>query len=455
MGVFRIYPSADTWITDAHPERSTSVRATGSNHGRSPSLNVFARKGDITSGSIEKARTLMQFSLTELSGLVFDQGLIPSGSTYYFKLHNMQHADTVPTSYDIDVLPLSRSWDEGTGIDDDEHLDLGYASWKDATANGPWTVTGSDYLTTMSASQHFDQGTEDLEVDVTQIVNEWLTGSTIANNGVVVKLSDTDETNSINNYRKAFHGRETLYIDRMPYLEARWSNVVKDHRHNFAYDNNNTLVFYNFVRGELQTLTNVSVQVKDHIADPQYSQSFGAAEISTGIFTASVYIDSSGSYSGSLFYDIWTANGATKITGSFQPLLLTGSAEDVNDQLVLNVKNLKRVYRTNEQARLVVNARKKDFFTHRGTLSTSSLDPEIECLEKLYYSVINDETGEVVIPFGTGSLAYTQTSYNRTGNYFDLWMRTFVPGFKYRLLFLADVNNDVSVIDNEFTFKVV
>ncbi len=454
MGVFRLYPSADTWITDAHPERSTAIRATGSNHGRSPSLNVFARKGDISSASLELARTLVEFSLSELSGLIFTQGTIPSGSSYYLRMFNMQHADTVPTSYDLTVYPISKSWDEGVGIDDDEHLDLGYASWNDAAALTAWTTTGSDYITTMSASQHFDLGTEDLQVDVTQIVNEWLTGSDTANNGFLLKLSDVDETGSINNYRKAFHGRETLFIDRMPYLEARWSDILKDNRHNFAFDNNNSLVLYNFVRGELTTLSSVNVQVKDDIADPQYSQSFAAAEVSTGIFTASVYLNSTGSYSGSLFYDIWTAAGSTKITGSFQPLLLTGSAEDINDQFILNVKNLKRVYDTSEQARLVVNVRKKDFVTHMGAISTASLNPEIECIEKMYYGVINDETGEGVIPFGTGSLPYTQLSYNRTGNYFDLWMRSFVPGFKYRLLFLLDINNEINIIDNDFTFKV-
>ena len=73
----------------------------------------------------------------------------------------------------------------------------------------------------------------------------------------------------------------------------------------------------------------------------------------------------------------------------------------------------------------------------------------------MYYSVLNDETGEVVIPFGTGSLPYTQLSYDASGNYFDLRMGTFVPGFKYRLLFLLDINNDEQIIDDDFTFKVV
>ena len=45
-------------------------------------------------------------------------------------------------------------------------------------------------------------------------------------------------------------------------------DVLKDHRHNFGYDRANTLGLYNWVRGELETLSSVTVQVKDHISDP-------------------------------------------------------------------------------------------------------------------------------------------------------------------------------------------
>jgi len=101
-----------------------------------------------------------------------------------------------------------------------------------------------------------------------------------------------------------------------------------------------------------------------------------------------------------------------------------------------------------------VNVRKRDFVTHVGVISTGSADIEKECVEKMYFSVINETTGENVIAFGTGSVPYTQLSYNKSGNYFDLWMRSFVPGFTYRLLFLLDINNDKQVVDDGFIFKV-
>lgn len=805
MGVFRIFPEKDTWITDERPDNSfsTSIRASGSNHGRSPALNVFARKGEIVSGSAELARSLLQFSVTELSGLIFVDKLIPSASvSYHLKMFDQRHEDTVPSSYNLEVFPVSIPWDEGNGIDDDNHADLGFASWKDATTTQPWCVTGSDYLsdtnfrnvlvhdagspshladpkadasgnfyvtsdlddvwttykssdrgcswtaidtpfdpgrgkaldvgpggelyaagqsvagvsgtirrshvssstiwdtvdlfhtgtsspysaiaidpsngdrvyaigrgsgilfirrttdggstwatvqstasisspdalavapngdvyygsntyvsggrsfavgksvdngdtwnivdshqepggetgnsfvrslyiedsntiyaggfaatgslfkdvvrksvdagatwntiftgsttapqsfhaqvmgitkvkdtlylsrtrsssldgnyaqvlksddesiyTTVfeltssrgndltsfngdllwvdlpnplsnlnfagfygSGSQHFDRGDEDLEIDVTRIVADWLSGSIgqggNPNNGVVVKHVDLEETGSANFYRKSFHSRESLFVDKLPYIEARWENIVKDNRPNFGFDLTGSLNFYNFVRGELTTLTGpVTASIKDSVTgDETFSTSVTAVEVSPGVFTASFAIPS-GSHSGT-FYDIWEDGSTLLTSGTFLPTLITGSLFDLNDTYVVAPRGLKRVYRESEKARITVNVRKKNFVTHFGVVATASLTPQTEFIEKMYYSVLNDETGEVVIPFGTGSVPYTQLSYNASGNYFDLWMRTFVPGFKYRLLFLLDINNDEQVIDDDFTFKV-
>ena len=213
MGFFRIFPSKDNWLTDAHPaDNTSSTIGTGSNHGRSPSLNVFARKADINTSSIELARSLVQFDITELSGKVFDEGLIPTSSiSYKFKMFNMLHADTVPESYDLFVFPVSQSWDEGSGIDDDNFRDFGFANWLSASSTTAWTITGSDFLATGfgSGSQRFDRLDEglDLEVDITEVVGNWLSSSAgnggLTNNGLVVKLGGSEETNAINYYRKA------------------------------------------------------------------------------------------------------------------------------------------------------------------------------------------------------------------------------------------------------------
>jgi hypothetical protein len=457
MGFFRILPSKDTWITDAHPEDTVTVRATGSNHGRSPSLYVFARKGDINSSSIELARTMLQFDLTELSGKIYDEGVVPSSSvSYILKMSDMKHEYTVPSSYDLFVYPLSRSWDEGNGIDDNFYRDGGYASWMSASSTEAWTTSGSDFITDQgSGSQRFDHGDEDLEVDITDVVVNWLTG-TFANNGLLVKMGDTEESNAVDYFTKKFHGWESKYVDKIPYIEARWDDVLKDNRNNFAFDVENTLVMYNLVRGELTSPAGVaSVTITN---GDSYSHTFNAGEVSTGILTASVTISSTGSYSSSSFSDIWVGASTPQLTSSFVPAYVSASHVDPYDEFVVDVANLKGVYYAAEEARLIVNVKKRDWVTHVGLLSSGSddLGREREYIEKMYYSIVNDETGETIVPFGTGSIPFTQLSYNGDGNYFNLCMNGFIPGFKYRLLFLIDINRfDKKIVDDDFTFKVI
>jgi len=460
MGFYRVYPIKDAWITNKSIDGTVANLATGSNHGTSPALNVFAAKDEIQSGSAELGRSLIQFDMTELSGKIFLDKVIPSSSvSYVMKMFDMKHGDTVPTSYDLFAFPLSRSWDEGTGIDDDDFEDGGYANWMSASSIASWVVTGSDFLSSGygSASQHFDAGQEDLEMNVTSMVNAWLTGG-LSSNGVVLKLGTTEESNGVDYYVKRLHGRESKIVDKIPYIEARWSDVLKDNRGNFGFNVENKLVMYNFIRGELTIVQEpVTVRIQDHLigVSASFSQTFQAFQIASGVLTSSIFISNTASFSAS-FYDIWFSGSRVYLTGAFKPLALTASAADQYDEFTLAVTNLKRVYDVGEEARLKVNVRKRDYKTHRGTVATASLNTEREYIEKMYYSVVNDETGEVVVPFGTGTVPYTQLSYDGNGNYFNIWMRNFVPGFKYRLKFLIDINqNDKKVVEEDFTFKVV
>jgi len=463
MGFYRIFPTKDTWITERIISNDVAVTATGSNHGRSPGLNVFAFEPAIQSGSVDLARTLLQFGVAELSGKIYEDLIIPSSSvSYVLKMFDVKHEDSVPESYDLFVYPLSQSWDEGSGIDDDNDRDTGVANWEQATSTTDWTLTGSDFLTTEfgSGSQHFDQGQEDLEVDITDIVVNWLTG-TLEENGVVVKLGGTEESGTTDYFRKVFHGRETKFIDKMPYIEARWSDVQKDNRGNFAINQSSNLYLYNFVRGELVDLTEpITARVQDHsdVVSASFSSSITATKVETGIYSASFTVAPAAFPFSSSWRDVWFSGATGYMTGTFTALPITGSQIDPYDEFDVSLTNLKRVYGASEEARLIVSVRKRDFVTHVGSIVSASLGlvEEREYIEKMYYSIENDETGEMVVPYGTGSVPHTQLSYNGDGNYFNLFMQSFVPGFKYRLKFLIDINRfDKKIVDDGFTFKVV
>jgi hypothetical protein len=462
MGFFRIYPSKDAWISNFINDGYPTTYASGSNFGKSPLLRVGAIKDHIVTGSVEWARSLVQFDITALSGKIFVDRTIPSSSvTYKLKMFNYVHDTTVPSSYELFVYPLSRSWTEGNGVDDDTYKDIGYCNWFNATSTQAWTLSGSDYLSASygSGSQLFDEGTEDLEVTITQIVNNWLTSSIgqaggLPNNGLVVKLGDTEENNGVDYYIKAFHGRESKYVDRLPYIEARWDDSIRDNRGNFAFNQSNTLYMYNVVRGELTAVTEpVSVRIQDNLTSlsGNYSNTFNAGQISTGIVTASINIVNTASFSGT-FYDIWYSGSYAYMTGTLYPLILTGTQADQYLNYSVST-NLKQIYREDEEVRVKVDVRKKNYTTH--VLHSASARIDREYIDKMYYSIVNDHTGEVIVPFGTGSVEYTKLSYDGNGNFFNLFMRNFVPGFVYRIIFLIDVNKDKKIIDEDFLFKVV
>jgi len=456
MGFYRIFPEKDSYITNRSYD--TLNESSGSNHGESPALNVFSFIVENFTGSISLARSMVQFGLSELSGKIYEDLSIPSSSvTYKLRMFDMKHADTLPSSYDLFVYPLSRSWDEGNGIDDDEGLDTGAVNWLQPVSTSEWTLTGSDYLTNHgSGSQHFDRGDEDLEVDITDVVVSWLTSS-LNNNGFLIKLGDTEE--ALDGYfRKVFHGRESKYIDRIPFIEARWDSVQKDHRDNFAFGTSSNLYLYNLVRGELTSLTEpVIARIQDSLGSSSYVSELTASVASVGVYTASFTVPIASTYLSATWVDVWSSGSTTYMSGTFTPLRLTGSQFDPYDEFDVSVVNLNRVYREAETARLIVDVRKRDYITHVGPISSASLDTSSrEHIEKMYYSVVNDDSGETVIPFGTGSIPYTQLSYGEMGNYFNIEMSSFVPGYKYRLLFLIDINKyDKKIIDSDSVFKVV
>ena len=129
MGIKRYTANADNTITNAFKSNLTT-RATGSNMGLSDSLEVFRIYGQESSGSSELSRVLVNFPVTGTVSIKTDRtnGIIPeSGSvSFYLRMFNAKHPFTLPRNYNMIVAAVSRSWNEGTGLDMDEYTDQTY-----------------------------------------------------------------------------------------------------------------------------------------------------------------------------------------------------------------------------------------------------------------------------------------------------------------------------------------
>ena len=370
---------------------------------------------------------------------------------------------TLPTSFDIEVSPLSQSWDEGRGIDTENWADKGVANWDKASTSVWWTTLGADFLTTPTASYHFDTGgwggggggLEDVEVDVSEIVGAWLTGG-LPNYGFMVKLTTTEEDDSNDYFKKKFHGRATHFPDKRPTVEMQWDDSIKDDRGVFLFDYSSSLYLYNKKRGELQDITGIGtgndvLTVK--IADLSGTIATVSASHTgqTGIYSASIVL-ATGSHSGSSFSDKWSFAGASYMTGSFTPGNDGASTSNVQEQYTVKVMNLKQEYELSEVVRWNLFVKTRNY--NPAVVQTGSLVLRNTIIEKGYYRIDNALNGRHVIQLGTGSTETTRLSYDENGNYFNFYLSTLSPNEVYKLVFFFDVDGQLQKVDNNIRFKV-
>ena len=142
------------------------------------------------------------------------------------------------------------------------------------------------------------------------------------------------------------------------------------------------------------------------------------------------------------------------VTGSLSAL----SSTELED-LVVYMKGLRPEYKENSKAkfRLVGRTRfpEKTFSTTPSNLTVKYLPSGSTSGDGAFYSIVDAETDDVVVPFGSGS----KVSCDSTGNYFNVWMNGYQPERYYTLQYkivsgsgTADETN--TFIDEGFTFKV-
>lgn len=232
------------------------------------------------------------------------------------------------TSFDLELKPIYETWDEGTGYDfeattscmDEEALVHGNSNWIHRTTANHWVNDGAlpTGTTETLATQHFDKGNEDLEMDITDFVNSVLTGDTYE--GFCLKYENYFETiEELPIPAKkvvAFFTRHTNTFFE-PFIETEYNDLVQDDRKNFILDWPNNLVLYATSHGELFNLDAIPVCTVGGIAQT-------VTQISKGIYSASVTL-SSATYSDYVMYhDVWsgiTVNSVAQpnVTMSFTP----------------------------------------------------------------------------------------------------------------------------------------
>ena len=515
MAIKRYVANADNTITNAFDASLlNSNRATGSNMGRSDVLEVFSIYGQ-TSGSQsdefagesqELSRVILNFPVSEITTDRTNGKIPASGSvSWYLRMFNAEHGESLPRDYSMVVQAVSRSWQEGDGLDMDNYSDktrgLSGSCWVTASEGTAWTSPGGDYHATPVYTVSFgDKGTENLEVDISDVVEQWVAG-TKGSYGVGVRLSSSFEayfssstgadTGSIlhnpngaqrSYFTKKFFARESEFFFKRPLLEARWNDTKKDNRGDFYYssslapaeENLNTLYLYNYIRGRLVNIPAVgtgAILLSLYSGSGDDSEPSGSklylpaggglatagdinvtgAYVSTGIYSASFAVTAAATPLSTL-YDVWHSGGVEFNTGSITPLTFDALEANTTDRYVVNIKNIKKSYSTFDTGRFRLFVRKKNWSPTMYTVANATAQTLI--IPSASYKVVRIADNQEVIGYGTGSSEnHTQLSYDTQGNYFNLDMSMLQPGYMYgiKLAFYNDAAGDY--IEQKHTFK--
>ena len=339
------------------------------------------------------------------------------------KLFNAEHSQTTPNNFSISIHPVSLNWSEGNGLDMENYSDLGSSNWLSPSVGNTWTSPGSDYENQFVKTASFDTGIEDLNVDVTDVVEAWIDGS-LQNYGFLIKLSDSDEDGSQKTsfYTKRFFGRNSEFQLKRPVIEAQQSKVITDDRGNLfkssdlatEEQNLNYIYFYNKINGELTDIPNTGsalvvqlvpapdsdpVDVSGPAVDNNY---ITASRFSKGVYEAKF------SYSGdeTKLQDVWQIKVGDQYNQiSIGPQMSVRQREhstNENRKFLLNITNLKKSYNKNEVETFRVFTKEKNLSANVYTKATGT--PTVSNIENLYYKIVRVSDNFEVVSYSTSKL---------------------------------------------------
>jgi len=472
MAIKKYVASADTTITNAFRSNLT-IRGTGSNAGLADTMEIFSIFAQASSSSIELSRLLVQFPVNDI---ISDRNgeLLPSAGSVNFvlNLYNAEHGLTLPRNFTLAILPVSRSWEEGYGVDLDEYSDLTYdgdgANWVNASSGTQWTNQGGDYLDSPVYDQYFNKGIENLEIDITPLVEDWIS-STVSNYGVGVALTSSLEGNSTRSFfTKRFFTRSSEFFFKRPTIEARWDDSTFDDRGNFyisssllpSAQNLHNLYLYNYFAGQFRNLpVDVNdLQVKlytsasggDEITSVLPSYPIPASLTSTGIYKINFSLDTTAS----IVYDIWSSGSTVFYTGSFVPLSYSAfNHKPLLEKYVVSMPDLETSYSNDETVRFRVHTRNKNWCPN--VLTVASDHVELNIIKNMYYKISRIKDSLDVVPYGTGSTNHTLLSYDISGSYFDFDINLLEKDYAYGIKYIYKTDTGkFKELGNVFKFRV-
>jgi len=366
---------------------NTLVYNSYSNTGRNPIVELFFGRVDNVLLPLGYSRFIFNIDLSDLQQKISD-GVISTGCsktmTHTLRMTNTSAFDEEllndkwsngrrrATSFDLVLFRIPKvsgatgnpqSWDEGVGYDyydfnQDLPTDKSYSerpsNWFEAKTVTNWSyngiydnqngqsISGLNFSgLTVVDTQHFEFGNEDIEFDMTNEINNILTGSTTGVTGWGIAFYPEVEniTGLTENYSVVFFSRHTQTFYE-PFLETTYNDLIEDDRNIFYEKRKNKLYLYSYNFGVPQNFDSLpTVDILDLNGDPVPNfTGLTTCQVTNGVYE--VEIDGlTADTTPCMYYDVWKGLSINGV-----------SINDVENEFVINdLSNLYQIGSTTNE----------------------------------------------------------------------------------------------------------
>ncbi len=233
--MFRIfYAQQDASLYESAPSYNTGI----------DEILEVGKRLNTDGDTLLKSRSVVKFDMTEISASLSKYGKTVNDCKFVLQLFT-SHAKNLPSEYAIYAKLVGQNWINGTGFQSGATTDgiswtypISGSSWYSSSQNiqiGSSTLyaagigEGGSYMYQSASggstaglvtSESFSYRTTDINMDVTNAVKIWLSGSggaSIPNYGFLLQFADSDEANSAVKGYIRFFSREThtIYVPRI------------------------------------------------------------------------------------------------------------------------------------------------------------------------------------------------------------------------------------------------
>tara|TARA_R110000868_G_scaffold74972_10_gene216651 strand:- start:11029 stop:12144 length:1116 start_codon:yes stop_codon:yes gene_type:complete len=232
--MFRIfYAEKDTTLYESFPDYNTGI----------DEVLEIGKRLNTEGNTLLKSRSLIKFDMNEISSSLATYGKTVNDCKFMLQLYTT-HAKNLPSDYSIYAKLVGQNWINGTGYLSE--LTIDGATWSGSASGSNWIsgsqssrigssnlyvsgsgsggnymyYSGSGNTLSLIASESFSYSNTDVNMNVTDALKIWLSGSnsnTIPNYGFLLQLADPDESSiSVAGFIRFFSKEtHTIYVPKL------------------------------------------------------------------------------------------------------------------------------------------------------------------------------------------------------------------------------------------------